>query len=401
MSMNDVIDTLHDFLVKWLTDAGFRDDYDGDLEEALEDNDFDDVDYDTLRACLPLVAEELPLSYQQSIYEYLNAGSDVDNGGYFEVNQGGGGAEGIQGGGGHHGGRHHDGGGESDLDEVVRHIYNIQHVSETNYSYIDDSGDVSTTITALGDVDFDQNVATNGGVAAGGDVEGVNTGTNSGIVAGDDVEDAEVYHVTGDGNVTGKVDSGANVVTGNAGVAAASGAYVATEDVNVGGTQYDVDAEEGSAVNFGSGSASVDNSVDNSVRYDDSFNTDNSTNDSFNTDLDVKVKDSFQDNSDNSDNSTTDNSTNTDVDLRVRDSFQDNDDNSVNTDVEVEDSFQDNDDLSRYSDVDVEDSFQANDESVTRTYTETNTDIDAELDVEYTEDNDLLDVDSEIDDINV
>lgn len=345
MSLTEIYTTLYDFLVAWLTDGDMRDEYDDDLHAALKDNGFEDVDADDIIACLPLVAEDLPPVYQQAVYEHLNAMSDVDSGSAFHVNQGGGEYGAVQGDGGYGGGvggNGGSGGGESPMDEVVRHIKHIQNITENNYSYIDDSGDVTTTVTALGDVDFDQIVASGAGaIAADGDIEGVNTGTNYGVIAGDDAEDVEVTSVFGDRNVTGEFEGDATVVTGDDNVLA-NDSTVIDGDFDGGFINGDVAASQ-SALNFGDGDIGQDNSVDDSVRIRDSYNTDNSVKakDSFNTDNSVNdsgnttVKDSFQDNDkyvDKSDNSThvedndkaidnSDNSTNTDVDVRVKDSF--------------------------------------------------------------------------------
>ena len=338
MGMQDTITTLHEFLTRWLTDAGFRDEYEGDVSAALDDHGYGDVDSAELLQCLPLVAEDLPLVYQKSVYDYM-ASADVDNGSYFDVDQGGGDVKASNGGGG-------DGG--SDL--VAKHIYNIQNITEENNSYIDDR-DVNTTINSLGDVDFDQVIAGDGGVAAGDDIEGaVNTGTNNGVIAGDDANGAVV--VSGDDNILAE-DS--NVIDGDF----SGGQFVGgdVEDSNlVGGSQYNVDADD-SAVNFGDGKNVNDQSTDVDVEIDDSFNTDNSVEnkDSFNTDNSVDIDDSFQDNDkiddkdllDVDDSLNTDNSTEVEIDdIKVEDVG--NTDNSINTEiddieVEVDNSVEDND----------------------------------------------------------
>jgi hypothetical protein len=342
MGMQDTITTLHEFLKRWLTDAGFRDGYGGDVDAALEDHGYGDVDSATLLECLPLVAEDLPLVYQKSVYDYV-AKADVDNGSYFDVDQGGGGVKASNGGGGG------DGGGG----DVAKHIYNIQNITEENNSYIDDR-DVNTTINALGDVTLDQVIASgDGAVAAGDDIDGaVNTGTNNGVIAGDDAHGAVV--VSGDDNVLAK-DS--NVIDGDF-----SGGQFVGDDVNgstlVGGDQTNVHATD-SAVNFGDGKNVNDQSTDVDVEIDDSFNTDNSVEnkDSFNTDNSVDIDDSFQDNDkiddkdllDVDDSLNTDNSTTID-DIKVEDVG--NTDNSINTKIDdiavevdnsVDNSVEDND----------------------------------------------------------
>ncbi len=376
MGVKEIYTTLHDFLVEWLTNSGFRDEYEGDLESALEYHGFDDVDAETLLACLPLLAEELPLVYQQAIYEYMHTASHVDSGSDFEINQGGGSPSGSQGGGhaGHGGGHAGHGGAQhpaeaaavgsqyrdEPIDEVIRHIYNIQNVTEKHVSYIDDSGDVTTTVTSLGDVELEQVLATGkGAVAADGDVAGVNTGVSYGIVAGDDVEDAQVTNVTGDRNVTGELGD-ATVVTGDDNVLA-EGSTVIDGDFDGNFVGGDVDADH-SALNFGDGRIAQDNSVDNSVRFEDSYNTDKSINDSF------KVKDSFKDQSDHSKHVEIDDSGNVDksVDLEVEieDSFQDNSDHSTNTDLEVdvEDAFKKHVDNDKTIEFEAKESFNSDDD---------------------------------------
>lgn len=377
MAMQDVITTLHEFLKRWLTDAGFRDDYDGDVDAALADHGFDDVDSDTLLECLPLVAEDLPLVHQRSVYEYINTG-DVDNGSDFHVKQSGGDADAPGGGYGGDG----DGGGS----DVAEHIYKIQNITHNN-SYIDDR-DVNTTINALGDVDFNQVIASgDGAVAAGDDVTGVNTGTNNGVIAGDDAHGNDVRNTTVTGNnntTTGDVGAGAVVVSGDDNVLAKdsnvidgdfSGGQFVGDDVEnsnlVGGSQYNVDADN-SAVNFGSGKAVNDQSTNIDVDIDDSFNTDNSTNDSHNTDNSTSIKDSFQDNDlvDDKDG----------IDVDVKDSFQDNDKIDDKDGIDVDDSLN--------KEVGIEDSFNQDND------TKIETEVEVEVDIEdsFNEDNDVFDV---------
>lgn len=303
--LQDTLTTLHEFLLAWLTNEdGFRDD-NPDLKEAMEQHGFDDVGPDELQDALPLVAEEMPLNYQQGVYDYLNATSNVDSGSTFTVNQGG-----AQAG--------NDIGaaiatdadpletqpGEAPLDAAVRHIYNIQN----NYSYIDDSGDVTNTVTAGGNVDFDANSATGDGAFAGDDAAGVVMGDNSGINAGDDVSTVDVSgdgnavgegDIAGDGNIVGNDVQDSNLLTGDVG-----GAFVGgdADDVNVGNTQYELDDIDNSTLSFGEGDAT-------STVVSDSYNTDNSVD---NTDYSVDNSDHSVDNSDytvdNSDHSVTDQS---------------------------------------------------------------------------------------------
>jgi len=367
MSVKEIYTTLYDFLVDWLTDRDLREHYKDDMEAALHDNGFYDVDPKDILACLPLVAEDLPPVYQEAIYTELNALSETNSGSYFEVNQGGGSYDAVQGGGEGGGTEAASGGGEGAMETVVKHIQNI---TENNYSWIDDSGDVSTTVTALGDVDFEQIVASGAGaVAADGDVEGVNTGINYGVVAGGDAEGVEVTSVFGDGNVTGDFGDDAAVVTGDDNVLAKDSTVI-DGDFDGGFIGGDVAANQ-SALNFGDGDVGQDNSVDNSVHIDDSYNTDNS----------VDAKDSFN----------TDNSVNDSGNTTVKDSFQDNDkykytdnsDNSVNDsgNTSVKDSFQDNDSWS----------YEEENHSYTKTVTKTETEID--IDAEYNSDDDGKDID--------
>lgn len=380
MSVQTAITTLHDFLLEWLTDAGFRAEYDGDVKEALADHGFDDVDAADLLGCLPLVAEDLPLAYQQTVFDYTNAASTVDTGSGFTVNQGTPAARtGTNGYDGEqpsaHAAAHHseqtdseqtdsDDNPADDLDEVVQHIQNITYHITENHSTIDDR-DVTTTLSAGGDIHFDQAVASgDGAVAAGADASGVNTGHNAGVIAGGD---ADVTNVEGDGNifaadstivggdfdgqfVDGNVSS-SNLIGGDSGAAAAGGSSVVADDINVGGTQYDIDADS-SAINFGAGHSAQDNSTHVDQSVNDSFNTDASVNDSLNPTnsfndnstndndgIDADLHDSFNDNSDNS----------TDID----DSF--NTDESIDLDVELDDSLNDNSDHTVVNDQDVVD----------------------------------------------
>jgi hypothetical protein len=331
--MQNLLTTLHEFLLAWLTNEdGFRDE-NPDLKTAMTEHGFGDVGPEELREALPLVAEDMPLDYQRSVYQYLSQ-SNVDSGSTFNVDQGGPQAGNVAAEGtaavAAAAGPMETYPDEEPLDAAVRHIYNIQN----NYSYIDDSGDVTNTVTNLGgNVDFDANSATGDGSFAGDDAEGVVQGDNYGINAGDDVEDSEVFNVSGDGAVVGnEVDEGANVVTGDvggnfvgddvsdsslvggdnfgqsvgdaeganviggdSGIAAAGEAYIDAEGAatNVGdhGEANVVDVDSGgfgqgaTQVNVGSGTNTnvIDDSFDTEIK--DSFNTEDSFNDdSYNDD---------------------------------------------------------------------------------------------------------------------
>lgn len=166
-----------------------------------------------------------------------------------------------------------------------------------------------TEINARGDVTFDQKVsndtviATKGGVAANGDIEGsaINTGRNDGIMAGDDVElkdsvvgdgntqisDSEVGAFSGKGdatNIEGKnVNTGSGDLTdvdtegGDAQVVKGNG-----NDVK-GDVDVDADGAEG-PVNVAVGDKNgLKAGQDNSKNVEDSANTDNSVDGSGNT----------------------------------------------------------------------------------------------------------------------
>lgn len=197
-----------------------------------------------------------------------------------------------------------------------------------------------TTITAKGDVTFDQKVdntttiADKGGVAVSGDVEGsaVNTGLNKGIIAGDDVNANDT--IIGDDNIQLN-DSTAGAVAGQGDATSITG-----ENVNTGsGDLTDVDAQGDAQVVSGNGNqVTGDTSIevsdtdgplnvaagndiqqqgleDKSTNVNDSFNADNSVEDSGNS----LVQDSF--------NLTDTETNNTDVSLSSASfSLQDGDD---------------------------------------------------------------------------
>jgi hypothetical protein len=92
---------------------------------------------------------------------------------------------------------------------------------------------------------------------------------------------------------------------------------VSAGDVSLDGVAFGDDAE-------------IDQSVDNSINYDDSFNTENT--DSFNTDASVTNQDSF--NTETTDSFNTDASTNDSFNTDVSSDFSTND--SFNTEVTTE-----------------------------------------------------------------
>lgn len=165
-------------------------------------------------------------------------------------------------------------------------------------------------INALGEVEFDQDidneqvVALDGGVAANGDIEesAVNTGINTGILAGDDVTLQD--SVLGNGNFqVNDSSAGAFAIGGDA-------TNAQGENVNLGsGTLVDTAALGDAQVTVGDGNevqgdvnvaaVGVDGPLnlaigddnaqqgleDNSTTISDSFNLDASVNDSFNLDV--------------------------------------------------------------------------------------------------------------------
>jgi hypothetical protein len=175
---------------------------------------------------------------------------------------------------------------------IVQQYGDFTYIDESSETYVDNSIDISD-LSADGDITLDldqENVtATEGGVAAGEDIEGnVNTGEVNGIQGDGNTADDLVF---GDGNTV--TEDNDNTVFANNGDA-----------TNVDGdgntlTQVDVTGSSDTNIALGDGNYqsaddidnSVDNSVDNSINdsfdVEDSFNTDNSINDSFD------VEDSF------------------------------------------------------------------------------------------------------------
>jgi hypothetical protein len=267
-----------------------------------------------------------------------------------------------------------DGGGLSGAIEAVNHYQTV--FNETNQSFEDNDvttiDDRDTTvdnsnnqnITAFGDVtqDFDNDVVSGDGAIAAGDNSQNNTGDGA-VQAGDDIEDSTIAtgdvggsvtgdvedSIVGDGNtaiIDSEIDDSAigfgdgitandsNVLGGdgvlqsdidgdaNAANNSGSGDQTVVQDSDldesaVGGSvesnDVDIDADDGSAVNFGSGEATandidvddVDGNVqiagddstqtavnDESVEITDSYN-DESINDSFNDQsIDASINDS-------------------------------------------------------------------------------------------------------------
>jgi hypothetical protein len=198
-----------------------------------------------------------------------------------------------------------------------------------------------TEISGRGDVNFDQAIdtdtviASGGGIAVNGNVDrsAFNTGLNTGILAGDDVNlddsivgdgntqinDSTVGAFAARGNATNVAGENVNMGSGDLLAVDAQGdAQVVNGHGNrlTGDIDVDVDRADG-PMNFAFGDGNRQNALeDNSVHYEDSFNTDNSIEDSFNT----SYRDSFN-------TFTQDNDT---YETSVRDSFnthvEDNDD---------------------------------------------------------------------------
>ena len=252
---------------------------------------------------------------------------------------------------GHHSGGGHHHGPAGGTETVV-----ITHLQEVHYSHTETTVeiDASHSIWVSGDAQ-----------AIFGDVEGDVTQIDNegGIVAGDDVEDSSVDNSDNSVRDSNNTDVAVDVDDSpiNIGGAQAVDSFNGNED-------NDVTADHGGQVGDNT-SVRVDDvtvvkdseNVGNTTTVTDSFNdqSDNSTE----TDVDVDVRDSFNDNSTDvevDDSFNEDNSTNTDIDaeLEVEDSFNDNSDNSTN--VEVEDAFNDNStntDVDVDADVDVDQSF--------------------------------------------
>lgn len=188
-----------------------------------------------------------------------------------------------------------------------------------------------------------------------------------------------------EGDFSQSFDNHVQIVSGDHSVAASGAAVV---------DQSTTDNSDNS-IN-GSYNDSSNHSVNGSFNdnSDHSDNSDNSVNGSFNdnststdVDVDVEIRDSFQDNADNSITTNNTTTTNNTANVNVEDSFQDNSDNSVvndsstNVDVDVEDSFQDNSDNStnNTADVQIEDSFRY--EPETSSYTDNSDNSDHSVNV--------------------
>jgi hypothetical protein len=233
--MEQLLMTLHQFLLSWLTDERFRED-NPDLKKAMEDRGLGEVSGEDVHEAMRLVSDELPPYQAQQMGPYLNAPSGAYNQGNFNITQGGSAGaagsgaqaaseyginESYGGGTGHYTAPTHEGDGP--LDDAVREIQyitnNVTNITETNTTNIDDRD------TAI-DNSVRQNIDTDGG-----DLDQQFLSSN---VSGD---------VTGDGNAVGL----GNTALSGDGSAFGEGAVVQSGDGNQLG---DVSAfGEGSQIN--------------------------------------------------------------------------------------------------------------------------------------------------------
>jgi hypothetical protein len=204
--------------------------------------------------------------------------------------------------------------------------YYVTNNTETNVDDRDTYTDSSVNTNVVADevdglsIDVDNETTTasgDGAVAAGenSDLYGVNTGErgsaiggdNSGVVNTGDNEGIIAQDSTLEGNAVG---DGNTVISDSTNVATGSG-DVSDDDVEI--IQSELDG-----VTFGDGSE-VDQSVDNSIDYEDSFNTTNT--DSFNTDNSVDNTDSFNTDASTNDSFNTENTDSFNSDFSTNDSF--------------------------------------------------------------------------------
>jgi len=244
--MENVLMTLHQFLLSWLTDETFREE-NPDLKQAMEDHGLGDVTGEDVHEGMKLVSDELSPYQAQQMSPYLNAPSGAYNeGSNFNIDQGGSASaagSGAQAASGLGYNESYGGGtagqyimpdhyGDTPLDDAVREVQfitnNFSTTTETNTTNIDDRD------TAV-DNSVRQVIDT-----GGGDLDQEFT---SSVVSGD---------VTGDGNAVGT----GNTAQSGDGSAFGDGAAVQSGDGNVAGDNNQVgegnQAGDGSA--FGQGS---------------------------------------------------------------------------------------------------------------------------------------------------
>jgi hypothetical protein len=192
---------------------------------------------------------------------------------------------------------------------IVQQYGDFTYIDESSESYVDNSVEVGDVLNVGGEVDLDidqDNVtATEGGVAAGEDIDGnVNTGEVNGVQGDGNTVDDMVF---GDGNTL--TEDNDNTVFANNGDA-----------TNVDGdgndlTQIDVTGSEDTNIALGDGNYQSADDIDNSIN--DSFNTDNSVDNSINDSFDTEDSFNQTDNSINDSFNETDNSVDVQTDVET------------------------------------------------------------------------------------
>lgn len=240
--MEQLLMTLHQFLLSWLTDEKFRED-NPDLKRAMEDRGLGEVSGEDVHEAMRLVSDELPPYQAQQMGPYLNAPSGAYNQGNFNITQGGSAGaagsgaqaasgyginESYGGGTGHYTAPTHQGDGP--LDNAVREIQhitnNITNITETNTTNIDDRD------TAI-DNSVRQNIDTDGGDLdqefVSSNVSGDVTGDGNAVGLGNTAlsGDGSAFGVgasvqSGEGNVAGIGNTSVGNVTGDGSSAAVS-----------------------------------------------------------------------------------------------------------------------------------------------------------------------------------
>ena len=269
--MEQLLMTLHQFLLSWLTDERFRED-NPDLKKAMDDRGLGEVSGEDVHEAMRLVSDELPPYQAQQMGPYLNAPSGAYNNGTFNVTQGGSAAsagtgaqaasgyginESYGGGTGHYTAPTHHG--DTPLDDAVREIQfitnNFTTIHETNTTTIDDrdtaidnsvrqiidtdGGDLDQDFVSSnvsGDVVGDGNAVGQGNTALSGDGsafgEGAVVQSGDGNQLGDGSafgEGAEVANATG---LAAQAVTGTGNTTSQFGDAESTGNITGGEDVN-------------------------------------------------------------------------------------------------------------------------------------------------------------------------
>jgi hypothetical protein len=300
--MENVLMTLHQFLLSWLTDESFREE-NPELKQAMEEHGLADVTGEDVHQAMMLVSDELPPYQAQQMSPYLNAPSGAYNtGSSFNITQGGSagaagtGAQAASGfginesyGGGTGGGTadqyilptHH---GDTPLDDAVREVQfitnNFTTITETNTTNIDDRDTaVDNSVRQVIDTDggnlnqeFDQDVVSGDGNAFGdgsavqggdGNVAGTGNQAGDGSAFGDgsavqggegNVAGTGNLGITGDGvafgtgNVTGDVSGEGNSVGFDNQASSGTGNTTAFEDGDATSTGNIVGGDDVNAV---------------------------------------------------------------------------------------------------------------------------------------------------------